>query len=292
MKYKIIKIPFLKYKTHCYVYGDVSIGTPIIVLHGGPGGMVEKYEPLTNLCSKSYPMIFYDQLGCGYSKVEKGHYELWNYEIYIKELENLIEYFGLTKFIILGHSWGGMLALEWVCNHSHKGLEKLILFSTLPSTKMWNDEHIKLIKDFPIEEKEALINEYEGKTFNKDYVKSGVKRFYATHVSKKKDRKYEFTRKRFPKTNKEIYEYMWGKSELFGTGTLKDWSVVDKLDKISVKTLIISGKYDESTPYMNDLLEQKIKHSKRVELNSSHHAGYVEQPEETIIAIKQFLNNE
>lgn len=291
MEYKIVKVPFLKYKTHCYVYGDVSKGTPIIVLHGGPGGMIEKYEPLTKLYSKTHPMIFYDQLGCGYSKVEKGHYELWNYETYISELENLISYFKLKKFIILGHSWGGMLALEWVCNHLHNGLEKLILFSTLPSTKMWNDEHIKLIKDFPIKEREALINEFEGKSFDKDLVKSGVKRFYATHVSKKKDRKYKFIRKRFPKTNKEIYEYMWGKSELFGTGTLKDWSVIDKLDRINVKTLIISGKYDESTPYMNQLMSEKIKYSKRVELSSSHHAGYVEQPEETITAIKDFLNN-
>jgi len=291
MKAKIVNVPYLNYKTHCYVYGDVSKGTPIIVLHGGPGGCIEKYESLTKLANKKYPMIFYDQLGCGYSKVEKGHLELWTYKTFINELENIISFFGLKKFIILGHSWGGMLALEWVCNYSHHGLEKLILFSTLPSTKIWNDEHIKLIENFPSKEKEALINEFQNKPFSKDDVKSGVKRFYATHVSKKKDRKYKFIRKRFPKTNKEIYEHMWGKSELFGTGTLRDWSVEDKLCKIDVKTLIISGKYDESTPKINDLMQNKIKGSKRIVLEHSHHAGYVEEPEVTLKALSEFINS-
>lgn len=289
MKRRIINVPFLSYRTHCYVYGDVTKGTPIIVLHGGPGGVIEKYEPLTKLASRKNPMIFYDQLGCGYSRVPKGHVELWNYDTYIKELENIISFFHLKKFIIIGHSWGGMLALEWVCNYAHDGLEKLVLFSTLPSTKIWNDEHIKLIANFPDNEREALINEYEGKPFNKEDNKKGVKRFYSTHVSRKKDRKYQFIRKRFIKTNKEIYELMWGKSELFGTGTLKDWNVENKLCKVDVETLIISGKYDESTMHINDVMEKGIPNSKRVVLNNSHHAGYVEEPEETIKALKAFI---
>lgn len=291
MKQKVINIPFKGFKTHCYVYGDLSKGIPVIVLHGGPGGVVEKYEPLTKLASKETPLILYDQLGSGYSKVPKGHLELWNYSTFIEELENVISFFKLKRFIMLGHSWGGMLALEWVCNYKHDGLEKLILFSTLPSTKIWNDEHIKLIKDFPENERIALINEYEGKPFNKDDAKSGIKRFYSAHVSRKKDRKYQFIRKRFIKTNKEIYEYMWGKSELFGTGTLKDWSVENKLNKIDVPTLIISGKYDESTMHINNVMEKAIKKSKSVVLEHSHHAGYVEEPEETLNALKDFISN-
>lgn len=286
---KVYNIPYLGYKTHCFVYGDLSKGTPVIVLHGGPGGCVERYEPLIELANKGIPLIFYDQLGCGYSRVPKGHLELWTYKTFMDELENVISYFNLKKFIILGHSWGGMLALEWVTKRQHEGLEKLVLFSTLPSTKIWNDEHLKMIENFPEEEKINLINDFEGKTTQKLYLKRGLRRFYSFHVSKKKDKKYIFKRKKFPRTNKEIYEYMWGKSELFGTGSLKEWNVENELHKIDVPTLIISGAFDESSPAMNELMNKRIKNSKWILLKSSHHIGYAEEPELVIDELEKFI---
>lgn len=289
MTRKIVNIPYLGYKTHCIVYGDLSSGVPIIVLHGGPGGCVERYEALTELSKKGIPMIFYDQLGCGYSKIPKGHFELWTYKTYMDELENVIRFFNLQKYIVLGHSWGGMLALEWVTKREHKGLEKLVLFSTLPSTKIWNDEHLKMIESFPEEEKKNLINDFEGKSVQKPYLKRGLHRFYQEHVAKKTDKKYIGKRKKFPRTNKEIYEFMWGKSELFGTGTLLNWNTENDLHKIDVPTLIISGAFDESTPAMNQLMNERIKNSKWLLLKNSHHIGYAEEPDIVIEEITKFI---
>ena len=93
MKPRIVNIPYLGYKTHCYIYGDLKKGTPLICLHGGPGGCIERYEVLTKLADKGIPLILYDQLGCGYSRVPKGHLELWTYETFINELLNVISYF-------------------------------------------------------------------------------------------------------------------------------------------------------------------------------------------------------
>ena len=255
MKKVVHHIPYKGFNTYCYTFGNVSEGTPLIILHGGPGGCDERYEPLEQLADKGIPLIFYDQLGCGYSKVPKGNKSLWDFKLYLDELENVIKYFNLKKFHILGHSWGGMLALEWTTSREHKGLEKLILFSTLPSTKIWNDEHLELIKDYPELEKKAIIDDYQGLEVDKKYLKQGLKRFYNEHLGKKKDKKYKYTRKRFPKTNKEIYGKMWGNSELFGTGTLKDWDVIPNLKTIENETLILSGRLDESTPKMNELMK-------------------------------------
>ena len=289
MTKKVYKIPFKNYYTRAYTFGDVFNGTPLIVLHGGPGGCVERYEPLEKLCEFGIPLIFYDQLGCGYSKVGKNHKITWNFPLFLDELENLIKFFGLKKYNILGHSWGGMLALEWVCNFNHEGLEKLVLFSTLPSTKIWNDEHIKMLDDFPIDQKEAILAQFEGKNYDKKSYLFGIRRFYKEHVGKRSKEFFDFKTKRFPKTNREIYELMWGDSELFGTGTLKDWSVEDKLHKIDVPTLIISGALDESTPRMNKLMNKEIKNSKWVLLKKSHHIGYCEETDEVISALKSFI---
>lgn len=289
MKRVVHHIPYKGFYTFCYTFGDLSKGTPIIVLHGGPGGCIERYEPLEELAKKGIPLIFYDQLGCGYSRVPRGNKDLWDFNLYLDELENVIKYFGLKKFHILGHSWGGMLALEWVTTRKHKGLDKLILFSTLPSTKIWNDEHLKMVENYPSKYKEAILNDLEGKEADKKYLKLGLRRFYQEHVARKKDKKYQFSRKRFPKTNKEIYEKMWGKSELFGTGTLLDWNTIPNLKNIKNQTLIISGKFDESTPTINELMNKEIKNSKWILLKKSHHIGYAEEPELVIDEIYKFI---
>lgn len=289
MKKKVIRIPFKDFHTRAYAIGDFKKRTPLIIMHGGPGGCVERYEPLEQLANLGIPLIFYDQLGCGYSRVPKGNSQLWDFDLYLDELDNLINFLNLKSFNLLGHSWGGMLALEWVCKREHKGLNKLILFSTLPSTKIWNDEHLLMIKNFPDDEREAIINEFENKPFDKKLNKAGIKRFYKEHVGKKSSEFYNFNRKKFPKTNREIYEKMWGKSELFGTGTLKDWSVEPLLKTIDVPTLILSGAFDESSPRMNELMNKEIKGSKWVLLKKSHHIGYAEETDLVIKSIKEFI---
>ncbi len=71
---------------------------------------------------------------------------------------------------------------------------------------------------------------------------------------------------------------MWGPSELFGTGTLKDYDVTNRLESINYDTLIIHGRLDESTTKMNLLMHERIKNSKYIRLESSHHGGYNEEP--------------
>ena len=289
MNKKVYKIPYLGYHTRAYVLGDISKGSPLIILHGGPGGCIERYEPLEKLANFGIPLIFYDQLGCGYSKVPKNHKISWNFSIFLNEFENLVRYFNLKKYNVLGHSWGGMLALEYVCNFEHKNLEKLILFSTLPSTKIWNEEHFKMLDDFSPEERQSLLDENDGKNYDKNIYKIALKKFYRNHVGRRSKDLYPFKTKRFPKTNKEIYEKMWGKSELFGTGTLVDWNVESKLNSIDVPTLILSGAFDESTPRINELMNKEIRNSKWVLLKKSHHIGYVEEPELVIETIRDFI---
>lgn len=286
---KVHRIPYLSYHTRAYVLGDLKSGVPLIILHGGPGGCIERYEPLEKLADFGIPLIFYDQLGCGYSRIPKNHKISWNFRIFLDEFENLIKYFDLKKFNVLGHSWGGMLALEYVCNHSHNGLEKLILFSTLPSTRIWNEEHEKMFDEFSPSERAALLAEKDGKDYDKKEYKKAVKKFIKNHVGRKSTELYHFNRKKFPKTNREIYEKMWGKSEFFGTGTLKDWNVEAKLKNIDVPTLIISGALDESSPRMNQLMNREIKNSEWLLLKKSHHIGYVEETDLVVKTIGNFL---
>ena len=90
MKKKIHKIPYLGYHTRAYVLGDLNKGIPLIILHGGPGGCVERYEPLEKLAEFGIPLIFYDQLGCGYSSVPKNHKISWNFRVFLDEFAHML----------------------------------------------------------------------------------------------------------------------------------------------------------------------------------------------------------
>jgi L-proline amide hydrolase len=86
---------------------------PLIALHGGPGAGHEYVTPLTDLWDKyKIPVIFYDQIGCGHSTrfpEKNGDDSFWTFDLFIKELENLVSHFNLHQlgFYILGQSWGG-----------------------------------------------------------------------------------------------------------------------------------------------------------------------------------------
>lgn len=60
MNKKVYKIPYLNFYTRAYTFGDINSGVPLIILHGGPGGCVERYEPLVKLADLGIPLIFYD----------------------------------------------------------------------------------------------------------------------------------------------------------------------------------------------------------------------------------------
>ncbi|GAG38248.1 unnamed protein product, partial [marine sediment metagenome] len=70
---------------------------------------------------------------------------------------------------------------------------------------------------------------------------------------------------------------------------LKDWSVVDRLGEIDVAMLILSGRYDESTPAINETIHKGIKGSEWVIFENSAHFPHLEEPEKYLSVLNDFL---
>lgn len=99
---------------------------PIIYLHGGPGGIVtnETIEMLAPLAKKNYDLYLYDQVGSGHSE-RLDNIEEYTVERHVEDLAEIIEAIGAEKVILLGQSWGAMLAMQYLAEHPQK-VEKLI----------------------------------------------------------------------------------------------------------------------------------------------------------------------
>jgi proline-specific peptidase len=121
----------------------------------GPGMAHGYLIPVSDL-QKTRPVIFYDQLGNNRSThLPNKPASFWTIDLFVDELINLVEHLGISsRYDILGHSWGGMLASEFVIRRQPTGLRKLVIVSSLPSMELWNKSNELLRKGLPQEVQE------------------------------------------------------------------------------------------------------------------------------------------
>jgi len=113
--------------------GKLGQRMPIIVLHGGPGMDRSYLLPQMLELAKDHEVIFYDQRGSGKSSVGPFDPYQITMERYVQDLEAVRKYFGAEKIILLGHSWGGILAAEYEIDYSQH-VAALILMDSVPMT--------------------------------------------------------------------------------------------------------------------------------------------------------------
>ena len=149
-------MPYLGYQTYYRIAGECRDGKkPLLLLHGGPGSTHNYFEVLDALADTGRAVISYDQLGCGNSYVD-GHPELWCQKTWDNELMELRRHLGLDQVHLLGQSWGGMLAIEYLCDYQPEGVASVILSSTLSSASLWAKEQHRMIRFLSQEDQEAI----------------------------------------------------------------------------------------------------------------------------------------
>jgi proline-specific peptidase len=175
-------------KTWYKVIGDLknSAQVPLICLHGGPGAGHEYLASCIDLYEEyDIPLVFYDQIGCGRSthfRDKMGDPLFWTFQLFIDELNNLVDYLGLRNgFSILGHSWGGMVGAVYAATHPI-GLNKLILSSSPASIPLFVEAGKILRSQLPEDVCEILEKgEQDGSLDSPEYERASAI-FYSTYV--------------------------------------------------------------------------------------------------------------
>ncbi|KAJ6631202.1 Alpha/Beta hydrolase protein [Mycena sp. CBHHK59/15] len=174
------------FQTGFKVFGNLKSGTrPLIALHGGPGIPHLYILPLAELtASRGIPIIFYDQLGCGMSThLPDKPAEFWTVELFMAELDNVLAFFNVGHdFDLYGHSWGGMLAANYVISRNPKGLNRLIISDAPASMELWAVGTNALLAEFPQEFRDMLKkHELAGTTDSEEY-QQGIQQFNEKHL--------------------------------------------------------------------------------------------------------------
>jgi proline iminopeptidase len=261
--------------------------TPVIILHGGPGSSHYSLQGLKVL-SEDRPVIFYDQLGCGKSDRPTDP-SLWNIDRFIEELGQIRDALSLDVVHILGHSWGTTLAAAY-CLTQPKGIKSVIFSSPCLSAPLWAEDQVRNRKKLSQEVQDTLSRcESEGTTDSNDY-KEATEEFNKNFVYRIHPLPDFLTMGSHFK-NPEVYNIMWGPSEFHVTGNLKDFDCSPRLHEITVPTLFTCGRYDEATPESTKYFSCLTPNSQFHVFENSAHMPYLEETEEYIHVIGDFLNS-
>jgi len=260
--------------------------TPLLLLHGGPGAPSFYLSPLENV-SADRPVIFYDQLGAGRSD-RPSDASLWRVDRFVRELADIREALGLDEVHILGHSWGSMLAVDYMLTKP-EGVQSLILASPALSVRRWAEDAERLIAQMPEELQQAIKHhEAEGTTDDPEYQEATME-YYKRYLSRSDPWSDDLIRA-FENFNTEIYGLMWGPSEFTATGTLKDYEREDVLPDLDLPVLFTAGRYDEATPETLQHFHSLVPDSEIAIFENSAHMTMLDEPQNYTDVVRQFLN--
>jgi len=261
---------------------------PLLTLHGGPGGGHDYLEPLNALASER-PVVFFDQLGCGKSDTPDD-VSLWRIDRFVDEVTAVRDALGLDRIHLLGHSWGGWLAIEYMLG-APSGVVSLTLASTSASIPQFVYEAGKLISKLPREMAETMRRlEAEGDFENPEF-EAGMMEFYKRHLCRLDPWPDPIMRSLENLDGNIVYETMNGPTEFTVIGNLKDWNRIEKLGEIVAPTLITCGRYDELTPACSRTLRQGIMNSRMHVFERSAHMAHLEETESYLQILSEFLRD-
>lgn len=251
----------------------------VLLLHGGPAAGHEYMEAFESFFPKEgFEFYEYDQLGSSYSD-QPNDSSLWTIDHFVDEVEQVRTALNLDKnnFYLLGHSWGGILAIEYALKYQNnlKGLIISNMMSSCPDYGKYSEVLAKDIDPKVVTEIKQL--EAKKQYDNPRYEELLIPNFYAKHICRLQKWPEPVVRS-FRHLNKEIYTMMQGPSEFGISGRLANWDRKADLPKIVVPTLTIGGKYDTMDPEHMKWMSTQVKNGSYLYCpNGSHMSMYDDQ---------------
>lgn len=242
---KMLPVRNGRYKVWTKTVGEGPI--KVLLLHGGPAACHDYLEAFESfLPPAGIQIIYYDQLGCGNSDIPDDP-SLWTLPGFVDEVEEVRQGLGLDQFVLFGHSWGGVLGIDYALKYQ-KHLRGLVISNMTAGMTAYLKRTAALKSlldpaDRAMLDRLEATNDYDNPT----YMQLMVEKLYPQMFCRLQPWPEPLMRS-FSKLNQKIYGQMQGKSEFLVTGNLKDWERWDRLPEIRTKALTIGAVHDEMDP--------------------------------------------
>jgi proline iminopeptidase len=254
----------------------------LLLLHGGPGATHEYFEACDSyLPGAGIEYYYYDQLGSAFSDQPKDS-SLWDLPRFVDEVEQVRAALRLdsSNFYLLGHSWGGILAIEYALRYQRhlKGLVVSNMMASVPAYVKYAETVLMPEMD-PAVLAEIKAIEAAQDYDNPRYMELLLPHYYVLHVLRMPlDQWPDPVNRAFARLNKDVYIPMQGPSEMSASGKLEKWDRVADLGKIGVPTLTIGARHDTMDPGHMETMAALFANGRHLHcVNGSHMAMYDDQ---------------
>ena len=262
---------------------------PLVLLHGGPGGTHASLLNALALADER-AVILYDQLDSGRSD-RPNDPRNWTVPRFVAEVDAVREAVGVRRWHVLGHSWGGTIALEYGARRP-EALAALVLASPLISTRSWLADANALRGQLPANV-QAVMSRCDPparvtadcraaqQVFNRNF--NGRYPLPDAFATYDQGRGY----------NQTIYQAMWGYSEFVSSGSLKTYDGEPLLARLDgPRTLFIDGQYDEARPVTLAGFAARVPGAELAVVPGAAHGFLTDRPEEALGILRPWLERQ
>jgi len=260
--------------------------TPLLLLHGGPGVPSNYLNPLAALTDER-PVVFFDQLGTGRSD-HPDDQSLWTINRYVKEVAAVRKALGLEEVYLYGHSWGTILAAEYMFTRP-SGVRGLVFASPALSIPRWSQDAAMLLRTLPLPTQQVIARHEAAGTYEAPEYHEATMEYYKRYLARRQPWSADIEQT-FAQLNPAIYVYMNGPSEFSLTGTLKGYDATPRLKEINVPTLFTGGQYDEATPETVKYYQSMLPGSGLAVIENAGHLTMQDEPDRDVAVLREFLH--
>lgn len=284
--------PYQGYQTWYRISGSLSSAqTPLVIAHGGPGCTHDYVDSFKDIAKTGRPVIHYDQIGNGKSTHlrDKGA-DFWTVDFFLGELDALLTHLGIQdNYALLGQSWGGMLGAEHAVRQP-AGLQALVIANSPASMPLWLAGAAALRAQLPADVQATLDLHEAAETIDHPDYLAATEAFYDRHVCRTKPRPVEVQRTfDAMESDPTVYHTMNGPTEFHVIGTMKTWSIIDRLNQITAPTLAFRGHFDEATTECVQPYWDNIPNVTAHVFAASSHMPHVEERADCMAVVDAFL---
>ena len=263
----------------------VGGGEPIIVVHGGPmlehGYLLPHLEPL----AETHELILYDQRLSGRSAPEVDSASV-RLQTYVDDIEALRATLGLGRIHLMGHSWGGLLAMSYAIRYGDN-LKSLILLNSLsPSAALWQQEEQALAEFVTDADRAEMQTIRRTEAFAQQRPEAIAELLRTSFKAQFHDRSL------INELRIYVPDDYTSRSAQFGymMADLRGFDLREALTGVDVPTLIIYGAAEPAAEIAGTALDQRLPNSELVVIENSGHFPFIEQPDTLFAALLEFLD--
>jgi proline iminopeptidase len=265
----------------------------VLLLHGGPGATHEYFEAFDSYFpGAGIEYYYYDQLGSAYSD-QPDMSGLMDIPRFVDEVEQVRVALGLDagNFYLLGHSWGGILAMEYALAHQ-ENLKGLIISNMMASIPAYNEyaQNVLMPSMDPGILAEVKAFEAAGDYTNPRYMELLMEHHYIYHILRMPLEDWpDPVNRAFAHINSEVYVTMQGPSELGASGKLLEWDRTADLSRIEVPTLVIGAQYDTMDPAHMEWMAEALPNGRYLYCPRGSHMDMYDDQETYFRGVIEFL---